>query len=149
MIYSALFIKSRITITETNCWEWKLSRDKYGYGTVSKISSGHGLAHRLSYSIFKGDPAGNSVCHTCDNPPCVNPEHLFLATQEVNVRDAIAKGRFVFTRPAWTPEIEARIWLGIKKGEKQRDIAKELGISETQVCKIKYSLLERFDNGQL
>jgi hypothetical protein len=138
MIYSALFIKSRVTITESGCWEWKLSRDKNGYGTVSRTSSDHSLAHRLSYSIFFcDDPTGYSICHKCDNPPCVNPDHLFKATQEVNVRDAIVKGRKPSIRVKLTPEVRAEIFRRLDLGEKQRCIARDLNISEAYLSNVK------------
>lgn len=140
MLYTAEFIKARITITETGCWEWNLSRDKLGYGTVSRISSGYSLAHRLSYSIFCGDPSGNSICHHCDNPPCVNPDHLFKASQEINMRDAIAKGRKVSVRTVRTPELEAELLNRLAKGEQQKCIAKALNISEAYLSQIKHKI---------
>lgn len=54
------------------------------------------LTHRLAYREFVGPiPEGMKVCHTCDNPPCCRPSHLFLGTDEDNTQDAISKGRFV------------------------------------------------------
>jgi len=78
---------------ETNCWEWIGNKDKKGYG----IFKGYGFthrAHRFSWLLHKGEfPNEFYVCHKCDNPPCVNPDHLFLGTQFDNMQDMIQKGR--------------------------------------------------------
>ncbi len=77
-----------------DCWEWTAYRDPNGYG---RMSAGQGqvvLAHRLSYRLHHGDlEDGMGVLHRCDNPPCVNPTHLFAGTQSDNMQDCSAKGR--------------------------------------------------------
>lgn len=76
-----------------DCQEFRGCRIKKGYGQVN-MNGRTVYAHRLAYALHYGeDPTGKCVLHKCDNPPCVNPDHLFLGTQADNVRDMWAKGR--------------------------------------------------------
>jgi hypothetical protein len=77
------------------CWEWTGMLSSDGYGRL-RIGMGraHFRAHRISYFLaFGTDPGGMLVCHSCDNPKCVRPGHLFLGSPGDNAADKVAKGR--------------------------------------------------------
>lgn len=83
----------RVVFGATECWHWAGPRNAFGYG---RMTSGGRLqvAHRLCWEVFNGPvPDGLSVLHKCDNPSCINPDHLWLGTYSDNIRDAWAKGR--------------------------------------------------------
>lgn len=85
------------------CWEWQGQRDANGYGRIhgSDWTTGTRLAHRHAWELVNGGhpcvrgsiPPDIDVCHHCDSPPCVRPDHLFLGTRQDNVNDMVAKGR--------------------------------------------------------
>ena len=77
------------------CWSWFGRCDERGRGMVwdTRVRKNR-LAHRVVWEFYRGEiPCGALLCHTCDNPNCVNPEHLFVGTQKDNMQDASAKGR--------------------------------------------------------
>ncbi len=88
------FAKS--VVKTDGCWLWKASKDKNGYGIFRGELAGvmFTRAHRFSYALHTGDLLVNMhALHTCDNPSCVNPDHLFSGTNADNMRDKVQKGR--------------------------------------------------------
>lgn len=76
------------------CWNWKAFKNKQGYGRMGIAASECVNAHRVSWVIHYGQiPSGMFVCHKCDNPSCVNPNHLFLGTRQDNTNDMMIKKR--------------------------------------------------------
>ena len=77
----------------TGCWLWTGSTSG-GYGRLMETEERRLVAaHRFSYELHFGDPGDLQVCHHCDTPACVNPQHFFLGTQSDNVQDCLRKGR--------------------------------------------------------
>jgi len=78
------------------CWLWTGTKNRRGYGKFCFREKKTAIASRVSYILFKGDiPDNYLICHTCDNPSCVNPEHLWAGTTRDNAVDRISKKRFV------------------------------------------------------
>jgi hypothetical protein len=84
---------AKVELLSTGCWVWKGARGtSHGYGQFG--CRGLYLAHRVAYFIYYGKfDVKLKVLHHCDNPPCVNPLHLFLGTNKDNSRDMLSKGR--------------------------------------------------------
>lgn len=92
-------IRRAVVADSSGCWNWTLQKDRIGYGRL-KVQLGardkfrFTSAHRYAFELWKGPiPEGMNVLHRCDNRACCNPDHLFLGTQQDNMRDMHAKGR--------------------------------------------------------
>lgn len=108
---------------EPGCWIWTGPRDRFGYGRCGRS----GLAHRYAWECTVGPiPEGLKILHHCDNPPCVNPFHLYAGTPADNTRDGITRGRIKPPPPRvyLTNEERERICDLCRAGMYHRDIAK-------------------------
>lgn len=78
---------------EDECWEWQAGTSRFGYGQFA-VKRRATNAHRVAWVLWVGEiPKGKWVLHTCDNPLCVNPQHLYLGTVLENNRDRVERGR--------------------------------------------------------
>lgn len=124
----------------TTCWLWTGSRNHNGYGTF-KVGDRTMLAHRYSFLLHNGHlPDNLCVCHRCDTPRCVNPEHLFLGTNKDNSLDCVRKQRTSRgeDRPdaLLTYEQADEIRALFEAGMWQKDIAELYGVANAVVSKI-------------
>jgi hypothetical protein len=130
---------------DETCWEWQGYCQSFGHGVFHVDRDRHmEYAHRFAWELARGPiPAGMFVLHTCDNPSCVNPEHLFLGTQADNNRDRHAKGRSKNLEPGSShPKacLEDRQVRQMRRmylsGWVQRELAEVFGVSRGNVSKI-------------
>lgn len=129
------------------CTEFTGHRNRQGYGVETHEGKQH-LAHRVAYVKDRGlsisDIAGLCVCHTCDNPPCVNPEHLWLGTSAENTADKVTKGRCrngvskgaTNGNAKFSDEEIQQVFILREQGLTHRQIARALGMSRGYVSKI-------------
>lgn len=83
----------KYAITSSGCWNWTGKRNEFGYGIIT-VNGTETRAHRAMYFMLNpGDDRSKVVMHTCDNPRCINPDHLSLGTQQENMMDMHNKGR--------------------------------------------------------
>jgi hypothetical protein len=115
----------KVSKQSTGCWEWTASRDNNGYGYFKH--DGMGRAHRWSAKYIAGlDVEDKLVCHRCDNPCCVNPEHLFIGLEQDNIKDMIDKNRAWWQqsqgkRSAFTEEHKKNMSIAQTKRHKARN----------------------------
>ncbi len=123
------------------CWLWIGRKDSRGYGVFSGAVGQSRSAHRWAWILKNGRiPIGMDVCHHCDTPPCVRPDHLFLGTVAANMTDAAMKGRIRFAQhlnkltPAQHDTIRRLYRKGVV-GEPER-FAKAFGVHKNTIQRI-------------
>jgi hypothetical protein len=124
------------------CWPWKECRTQEGYGKFSYPKPNGTRAHRFAYVTFVGPiPSGMMVCHKCDNPPCCNPDHLFLGTHQENMADKMQKERQARGSGIGVAKLIESQVLEIRDrlaaGERQVNVAARFGITQANVSIIK------------
>lgn len=124
----------------SSCWLWEAALDVWGYGMLN-VEGKTTKAHRLSYQIYKGYiPEGLLVCHSCDIPACVNPDHLWLGTSKDNAQDRDTKGRHYRKHGTKNPncKLTQQQVLEIKEDPRvYREIRDTYKVSMTQISRIK------------
>lgn len=131
-----------------SCWEWQAGKTPRGYGRTSVKGHRSLQAHRVAWEVTYGKvPNGLEVCHKCDNPPCCNPNHLFVGTHAENMRDAVNKRRFPRRpgsrsgRAKLNDEIVNDIRQRYVKGNiSQRALAREYGVTQRLIWNILHKI---------
>jgi predicted XRE-type DNA-binding protein len=134
-----------LEISDSGCLLWTGAKNSLGYGNFSYRYNGKYVfvgAHCFSYSAFVGDiPEGMWVLHSCDNPPCVRPDHLFLGTHHDNMKDAADKGRMNRGENNCNAVLDPEIVLRIRRLHdsgyiNNREIADRLGVSRSLISHV-------------
>lgn len=136
--------------SDGDCWPWKGYRTPRGYGTFAYAKAKVGKAHRIAYSLAKGlIPDGMLVCHSCDNPPCCNPAHLWIGSDADNNADRHSKGRTVsyghgmpVFRPIGEQHASAKLTLEDVQEIRSsplsaRPLAAQFGVTFSTICRVR------------
>lgn len=123
----------RAMVMPSGCWEYSGFCNATGHG-VLRFGQRTWLAHRLAYLLCVDDiPDGMCVCHSCDNPPCVNPEHLWIGTTADNTYDMVAKKRH---NRKLNDQAIAEVLQLLSQGTYHRVIAEKFGVTREAITKI-------------
>lgn len=133
---------ARHQVKDSGCWEWTGRRDDDGYGILTW--RGKNLrAHRLSIELATGQQVAidKVVCHRCDNPPCVNPVHLFVGTVKDNANDAKSKMRhYVGTKNGRAKLTEEQVAFILKSPLNGQQLANQFGVTRATINAIRRGL---------
>ena len=144
--YGELLKKIDRSSGDNGCWPYTGRLSSTGYGVID-INKRPFLAHRLMYMLihYEGEPLpqGKVVCHSCDNPTCCHPDHLWLGTQGDNIRDMYAKGRKITPSVVGSNVHTAKLGDADVRSIRASDLpdvalSKQFGVSPTQIRNIRY-----------
>lgn len=129
---------SRVEKTD-GCWIWKGTTNGYGYGIILMPGEIQVRAHRFSFERSIGPiPTGMVVRHTCDNPPCVRPEHLILGTKADNNRDTAKRRRHNYGLAHWNGRLSPDDILAILQSPlRNADLARRFNVDPSHISRIK------------
>lgn len=122
-------------VTDRGCWEWSGGRYPDHYGFLTDQEGRTAYAHRLAYRTWVGPiPEGKIIRHRCDNPPCINPEHLLVGTAKDNARDRLEHGQAMrgHSNPA-SRLTEENVREILSSSETTRGLARKFGVYASTV----------------
>lgn len=130
---------SGLKVSDSGCWEWQRCASG-GYGSIY-VKGKRYSTHRLSWLIYRGDiPKGIFICHKCDNPPCCNPDHLFLGDIVANTLDMVSKNRHPKGNGHGLSKLDDKkvdqIIQRLRLGEVREVIAKDFGVTHKVIHQI-------------
>lgn len=142
-IKDAEYLRRRSVVNEqTGCHEWIGAASSFGHGNIN-VDGKYWKVHRYAWTLARGAiPDGMCVCHHCDNPPCINPEHLFLGTRKDNSDDMYRKGRGRKSVGSghwyskFSDEDVRRIREAYLFGARQVDLAAAYGVHQTAISTV-------------
>lgn len=122
-----------------DCWIWQRSCIRGGYGSFMLVGKQKRIAHRFAYEMFVGPiPKRQLVLHECDNPPCCNPQHLFLGNHKKNIRDMVKKGRQAQGERHGNARLTEKDVRAIRVDSRPlKEIAAEYGVRADHICDIR------------
>ena len=133
---------AKITHSNSGCWEWIGYRRRDGYALIWRENRAV-RANRVAYELFHRLLLANEVvCHRCDNPGCVNPEHLFVGDRGDNNRDCVSKRRHAFGARNGQSKLTFEQVSAIRANvtSSQRELAHQYGVGQDQISRIKAGL---------
>lgn len=132
-------LKSNVAIAANGCWVWQSKRNPRTQRGSIEIRGKWQSAPRVAYATLRGPiPEGMAVCHVCDNPACINPDHLFLGSQKENMRDAAQKRRTMSGERHTSAKLTEGDVRSIRASEAStRELARSFGVDHKTIREVR------------